>query len=438
MDVGAVVEVRRPDDAAPSPAGFTHRRFLVLVALCGVGMGITAPITVLLASSFGASPALAGLTWSSMAISLFLVDLFGTAFVPRINGRTMLWVSLTVFGAGALISAAAPSLAVMTAARVLQGIGAALFMGGGLQLAVRVAPVAEAGKAIGTFNAACTAGIATGPLVGGGLAELGSGQFGFRVAFVVDGAICLLVAVLARAILPSIASRQRPRVGLPRRAVARPGLRLWPVFTLAAFAEGMRGALEFTALPLFGKHHLGLGTAAIGVGLSAMAGVDIVTMRYGGMLADRLGRRAVLGGALVIGAAACAAAPLITGAASFTVWCAVLGLPVGALYVVPAAMAVDVSVEAEPALASYRISADVGEAVGSSATGGLISAFGPIGASLVVGGALAAVAAWVSRLGEARAATRRFLPGTRDTRDTRDSDVGVVAGEEACGGMELA
>jgi predicted MFS family arabinose efflux permease len=388
-----------------------------------MGMGITAPITVLFATSFGASPALAGLTWSSMALSLFLVDLFGTAVVPRIDGRTMFWLSLTVFGLGALISAAAPTLAIVVAARILQGMGAALFMGGGLQLAVRLAPAADAAKAIGTFNAACTAGIATGPLVGGGLAELGSGQFGFRIAFLVDGVICLLVAALARAILPSIPSSQRPHLGLPRRAMARPGLRLWPVITLAAVAEGMRGGLEFTALPLFGKHHLGLGTAAIGVGLSAMAGVDILTMRGSGMLADRLGRRAVLGGALVVGAVACAAAPLVTGGITFTLWCAVLGIPVGTLYVVPAAMAVDVSLVPEPALASYRISADVGEAVGSSATGGLIGAFGPVGAALMLGAIFAVVAAWISRLGEAKPASRH-LPA----RAQAEQDVGSVAG----------
>ena len=419
-----------PPDAIGPPPGFTPRRFLLIVALCGVGLGITAPITVLFAASFGASPALAGLTWSSMAISLFLVDVFGTAFVPRVNGRAMLWISLGVFGIGGVISAAAPTLSIMVAARILQGAGAALFMGGGIQLAVRFAPPGAAARAIGTFNAACTAGLAAGPLVGGGLAEIGTGQFGYRLAFLVDGVLCLAVALLSRLVLPSIPSDQRPRIGLPRRAAARPGLRLWPVLVLGAFGEGMRGALEFTALPLFGKLHLGLGTAAIGIALSAVAVVDIATMRYGGALADRVGRRNVLVGALAIGVATCAAAPLVAGPLGFTLWCATLGFPIGALYVVPPAMAVDVCSEPEPALASYRISADVGEAAGSTATGGLVGGLGATGAALALGAVMGSLAVWIARLRESDA---RVAPV-----ETLDLDAAVLVTEDADTGVRLA
>jgi DHA1 family inner membrane transport protein len=380
-------------------------RFLVLVALCGVGMGITAPITVLFASSFGASPAIAGLTWSSMALSLFVVDVFGTEYVPRIDGRTMLWISNAVFGIGAIVSAAAPSLGVVVAARVFQGLGAALFMSGGLQLAVRSAPTAAHGKAIGTYNAALTAGLAVAPAVGGGLAAVGHGQYGFRLAFAVDGAVCLLVALLALIILPPMPSGLRPRIGLPRKTATRPGFRLWPVLTLGAFAEGLRGALEYTALPLFGRHHLDLGTATIGLALSAMAVVDIVTMRVGGGLADRVGRHVVLGAAISVGAVAAVAAPLITTAPEFVLWCAMLGVPVGILYVVPPAIAVDVAVSAEAALAAYRVAADVGDGIGASATGGLIGALGPPGAMVALGGILAGIGAWVFRLPEGRAHT---------------------------------
>jgi MFS family permease len=378
-------------------------RFLIIIALCGLGLGMTAPITVLFASSFGASPTMAGVTWASLAVSLLVVDVFFSALVPRVDGRAMLWFALSVYGVGAFLTAAAPNLGAMIAGRIVQGVGAAVFMGGALQLVVRFAEPGEAGKAIGTFNAACFTGIAAGPLLGGSLAEVGTGQFGFRLAFVVSGFVCLLVALGARLALPSIPSDLRPRVGLPRRPVAQPGLRLWPVMVLGVFGETLRGGLEFTILPLFGKHHLGLGTSAIGVGLSALAVVDILTMRYGGMLADRIGRRAVLTGALGVGIAACAAAPLVSGVVGFMAWCAALGITVGATWVVPAAMVVDVSTEREPALASYRISADVGEAAGSTTTGGLVSGFGHVGAALIVGGALALVGAWVARLPEAQA-----------------------------------
>jgi predicted MFS family arabinose efflux permease len=384
------------------PAGLKQRRFLAIVMLCGVGLGMTAPITVLFATSFGASPGLAGLVWSSMAISLLAVDVFlGTAFVPRLDGRFLLWVAVTIYGVGALVSAAAPSLVVMVAGRVVQGIGAAVFMSGGLQLAVRFAPAGGEGKAIGAFNAACFTGIACGPLLGGGLASIGSGQFGFRFAFAVSGVVCFAVALTTRLALPAIPSHQTPSVRLPGRPQARSGLRLWPPIVLGLFGEALRGGVEFTVVPLFGHDHVGLGTSAIGVGLSCLAVMDILTMRYSGMLADRIGCRPILLGALVIGAGACAGAPLVSGLAGFIVWCAALGVAVGASWVTPAAMVVDVSTDSEPALAAYRIAADVGEAVGSTATGGLVGALGPVGGVVAIAGVFVALAGWVARLPEA-------------------------------------
>jgi DHA1 family inner membrane transport protein len=440
MQVDRAEESSRPDefDSGPRP---NQRHFLLIIALCGVGLGMTASITVLYASSFGASPAMAGLTWSSMAISLLVVDVFGTAVVPRINGRAMLCFALTAYGIGGFLSAVAPTLGALIAARIVQGVGAAVFMGGALQLVVRFAEPGEAGKAIGTFNAACFAGISTGPLIGGGLAQLGTGQFGYRLAFAVSGFVCLAVAAATRLTLPSIPPIRRPRIGLPARAQARPGLRLWPPLFLGIFGEALRSGVEFTVVPLFGKEHLGLGTAMIGLGLSALALVDISTMRFGGMLADRLGRRVVLAGALGIGVVACAAAPWVTGPVAFLVWCAVLGVPVGAIWIVPAAMVVDVSVEAEPALASYRIAGDVGEAAGSTATGALVGSIGHVGTAVVLGGVFAVVGGWVAGLREAKvggASTVTPVPpaGAGDLRSELEQVVpevgeGVLAAGEA-------
>ena len=258
---------------------------------------MTAPITVLYASTFGASDAVAGLAWSSIGVSLLLVDLFGTQVIPRLNARTLLWVALSVFASGLVISGLAPNLGVMIAGRVLQGGAAAFCLGGALQVVVRFSPPDEAGKAIGTFNAAWFAGVAMGPLLGGGLADIGGGQFGYRLAFIVNAGICLTAAVVARVSLPPIPAIGRPRVGLPRRVFARPGLRLWPVLALGMLGDGLRGGLVFTAIPLFGEDRLGLQPGAIGLALSAFAVVDIASMRYGGMLADRIGPRRVLGGA---------------------------------------------------------------------------------------------------------------------------------------------
>ncbi|MFC7656925.1 MFS transporter [Pseudonocardia benzenivorans] len=144
-----------------------RRSFHGLVAVAGVGFGLTAPFTALLVVGLGARPEWAAYVVASMGLSLLLVDAFGTRFVPRLDSRIALAVSMLVFGIGSLLSAATTDWVVVGLARVLQGFGGALFMGGGVQAAVRLARAHERGGAIGSFNAAWFAGIATGPLGAG-------------------------------------------------------------------------------------------------------------------------------------------------------------------------------------------------------------------------------------------------------------------------------
>jgi predicted MFS family arabinose efflux permease len=363
---------------------------------------MTAPITVLYASTFGASDALAGLAWSSIGVSLLLVDLLGTEVIPRLNARTLLWAALFVFASGLVVSGLAPNLGVMVAGRVIQGGAAAFCLGGALQVVVRYSPPERTGEMIGTFNAAWFAGVALGPLAGGGLADLGGGQSGYRLAFMVNAGICVVTAAVARTTLPPLRPTGTPRVGLPRRAFAKPGMRMWPVLALGLLGDALRGGLVFTAIPLFGDDRLGLGPGVIGLALSAFAVVDIATMRVGGRLADRIGRRRVLVAAFGFGAVVCACAPAVTTLGAFVVWCAALGVPLGVAWVVPAAMVVDVSESSERGLATYRIAADAGEITGSTSAGALTGAAGHVGALALFGGVLAAVALWTGRLREAQ------------------------------------
>jgi MFS transporter, DHA1 family, multidrug resistance protein len=395
---------RRAGGPARDPAAFDPWRFLAVVTLTGVGLGMTAPITALYASSFGAGSTMAGFAVSSVAVSLLAVDLFGTEVVPRLSGRTIFAGALAIFGVGSLASAAAPALWLVIAARVVQGVGAALFMGGALQVAVRHAPIGGAGRAIGSFNAAWFAGVAVGPLLGGSLAEIGSGRTGYRIAFLVCGGVCFAVAVTALVALPPLPSGRPVRLTRPKRARARPGLRMWPPLLLNTFGQAVRAGVVFTVLPLYGTEHLGLSTGLVGLALSALAVVDIVAMRWGGSLADRVGHRTVLGIALATGAVACALGSRVSSLGQFVPWCAALGITIGVAWVVPTAMVVDVAADAEVALVNARMAADVGQLFGSVVAGAIIAGLGYPPTVVVTGAAFAVVGLWTWRLPEARAA----------------------------------
>lgn len=385
---------------APSPGAEGARRFLAVAVLAGLGFGMTAPLTVLYAAALGGGEAVAGFAVSSIAVSLLLVDFFGTTLVPRVDGRFAVWFALVVFGIGSLASAAAPSLAWMIMARVFQGVGAAFFMGGALHVVVRLSPPERSGRAIGAFNAAWFSGVAIGPLLGGVLASHGSTLAGYRIAFTVCGAICFAVAAVARAWLPSIPSLRRPALSLPRPARPRPGLRIAPPLVLACIGQAVRGGLVLTMIPWLGEHDLGLSTSTVGLALSVLAVVDIAAMRLGGALADRVGRRRVLVAALVSGAIACSLAPLVGPLAVFIVWCGASGVVVGTCWVVPAAVVVDVAEEQEAGLSMYRLSADVGQLVGATVAGTAVAVAGAARSIVFLGVGFALLTVWVGRMRE--------------------------------------
>jgi MFS family permease len=365
------------------------------VFISGIGLGLTAPLTALFASALGASALLAGFAVSAVSLSLLPLDFFGTRFIPRVEGRAAMCFALAVFGLGSIASAFAPGWKVMTAARVVQGVGAAFFMGGGLQLAVRGARRPE--RAIGTFNAAWFAGVAVGPLLSGALVALGDTRLqGLRLAFLVCGVVNLLGAAVVRLSLPRLPSVRRAAFGLPRIG-GLGGVRGAGVLAQSTLGQAVRAGVALTMVPFFGHERLGLSSLVLGLALSALAVTDITTMGLAGRLVQRHGRFVVLLVALLWGIAAVLALSRTTTVWLFVPAAMAVGVTVGATWVVPVAMAVDVADDAEDGLAAYRISSDLGMLLGGVAAGAAVGAVGAedafwCAAAVLAGGALLALA----------------------------------------------
>ena len=400
-----------PENARPSgPAGTTAqppstRRLHLVVAVAGIAFGLTAPLTAVFAVHFGASPLLAGLAVSSLSFAVLVLDVFGTRLLPRLEPRRALCIALLVFGAGSLGSALAPNLGAMVAARVGQGIGAALFTAVGPQLAVRISPSGSAGRALGRFNAAWFLGIAVGPLLGGALAGVGAVGAGLRLAFATCAAVSVAGALVVLLVLPAMPTGQRPQLSVPRfpdLAAPRPALAL----SIGGAGQALRSGVAMTLLPLIGAQQFGLGGAALGGVLSVLAVCDVTAMFIGGQLSDRVGRLPVLLTALgagVLGAVACGVALAGGSTGLFALGCALLGLAVGAAWVVPMASVVDLAGGPESGLAAYRIVADVGMGAGGVLAGAGVGAWGP-------GGALAACGVLLTVLAVAAVVLRETCP----------------------------
>jgi predicted MFS family arabinose efflux permease len=259
----------------------------------------------------------------------------------------------------------------MVAARVFQGLGAALFMTGGLQAAVRLAAPGGAGRAVGSFNMAFFLGVAAGPLVSAAVSEIHPGVGGLREAFALCGATNRGAAALCRLGLPDMPTGLRPRLALPPLGLlARP--RLGGALLLGGFGQAVQVGIPFTMIPLLATDRLHLSVPALSATLSVLAASNITAMWLAGRVSDRLGRLWTLIPALVWGAGVL----WLTGPLPFVISCAAIGVTVGSALVVPAAMVVDLAADRTFAVSAYRISADLGQLLGAAGAGALFAALG--------------------------------------------------------------
>ncbi|WP_437692954.1 MFS transporter [Sorangium sp. So ce176] len=131
----------------------------------------------------------------SLSVSALLLP-FGRLGDRHGKGRVYA-VGFGVFGAGSALSALAPTLASLLAARALQGAGAAMLMANGPALTTAAFPPTQRGRALGLQATATYLGLSLGPSIGGWLAQ----RAGWHAAFWINVPIALAGALLARSLV---------------------------------------------------------------------------------------------------------------------------------------------------------------------------------------------------------------------------------------------
>ncbi|GAB2907195.1 MFS transporter [Paralcaligenes ginsengisoli] len=151
---------------------------------------------------------LAGLVWVvdgyTLTFAAFL--LLGGAMANRYGARAAYMAGLCIFVSASLLCGLAPSGAALVGARLLQGVGAALFMPASLSLLNQAYPEDSARiKVLSLWSAIVSAAGATGPLVGGIVVA----AVGWRFIFWLNIPIGLLGIMLGlRHLAPSPRHRQ--------------------------------------------------------------------------------------------------------------------------------------------------------------------------------------------------------------------------------------
>ncbi len=201
-----LVEPRRPDAVRNS----LRAHWYVVATVCiGAFMGqLDASIVTLalprLGRDLGAS--VGAVEWVALAYLLALVATVTTVghLADRVGRKLLYTYGFGVFTLGSLLCGLAPSLLVLIAARVFQGIGAAMLQANSVALITEAMPRPLLGRGIGMQGTAQALGLGVGPAVGGALLALG----GWRLIFLVNLPAGAVGLVLGWLLLPRSRTRR--------------------------------------------------------------------------------------------------------------------------------------------------------------------------------------------------------------------------------------
>jgi EmrB/QacA subfamily drug resistance transporter len=143
---------------------------------------------------------LASVQWvlNGYVVTLASITLVGGALADVYGKARMLAIGSLVFGLASAMCALAPSVAWLIAARVLQGVGAAILTPSSLALIGAVYPKDERNRAVGVWAAASALTTAGGPVLGGWLVE----TFGWQSVFWINPPLALVVVGMVAGFAP--------------------------------------------------------------------------------------------------------------------------------------------------------------------------------------------------------------------------------------------
>ncbi|MGV0814813.1 MFS transporter [Mycolicibacterium boenickei] len=179
------------------------------------------------------------------------------ATLMRLGPRRAYLLGLTVFGAGSLGCALAPSMEVLLAGRTVQGFAGGLLAGLGYAVINTALPKTLWTKASALVSAMWGVGTVVGPAAGGLFAQFGHWRWAFGILVVLTAAMAVLVPV-----------------ALPARAGATseaPGIPVWSLAILGAAAM----AISVAGIP----HDVRATAALLALGVALAAGFVFVDRR---------------------------------------------------------------------------------------------------------------------------------------------------------------
>jgi MFS family permease len=341
--------------------------------MVALGFGLVAPALPLFARQFGVDKALAGLVVSAFALMRLVTAPFVGRMVNAFGERLLLATGIGIVAVSSLLAGLSQSYWQLLVLRGAGGFGSIMFSVSSASLLVRVVPDHQRGRAQGAWAGAFLVGLIAGPAVGTvATFSLRFPFFLYAGTLVVAGALGL--GSLRHSHLAARGSARDSPVAL-RSALRN---RAYLAALAAAFAGdfaivGSRSAI----LPQFVTDRLHLGTGWAYAAFLVISLVSGALLWPFGRIADTRGRRPVMAGGLLVGAAGFALLPAVPLAGGLLAAAVLLGVGGAADSVAPGAVMGDVvRGRGGTVVAVFQMAGDLGAVLGPVVAGAVADTSG--------------------------------------------------------------
>jgi EmrB/QacA subfamily drug resistance transporter len=228
----------------------TAGRWLLGVAVAGSGMAFLDGTVVNVAlpdigRDFDASTSALQWILNGYLLTLASLILLGGSLGDRYGRRRVFVLGVGLFTVASLLCAIAPSVQLLIAARLLQGVGGALLTPGSLAIIEASFRPGDRARAIGAWSGLGGVATALGPLLGGYLI----GAISWRAIFVINLPIGILVALAATRHVPESSDPTATgRIDLRGAALAALGLAGTTYALIEAPGKGASAAILVTGI----------------------------------------------------------------------------------------------------------------------------------------------------------------------------------------------
>lgn len=328
-----------------------------------LGISIISPVLPQYALSFSISVALVGWAVSAFALARVVIDIPAGFLADRFGRKRNMIFGLVLIILSSIAAGTATNYGWLISARIVEGIGSALYVTSATTWVALVATGESRGRYMSLYSGLIFAGTAFGPTIGGFTAA----HFGLNAPFFAY-AIFAFIGLVATLPLKEIAdsaqaTRSETHMTDVLSVLSNGQFMLVNCSVLALFF--LRAGVRSTLVPLYASLNLGLTEERIGILLTVAAVVTSLVTFPSGWFSDKVGRKRPIMACLFLSGIAVLLIPLQQSLAGLTGIMVFYGLATG-LQGSIAAWPADVAPRDRlgTSMGVYRVMGDIGMVLG--------------------------------------------------------------------------